>query len=198
MPVGRLLFCLHVRTYHACDGTLVRESEPRIAELTSSVDELLRMRGTPEKSEITEAMQFGVAEFRGSSHGTSAEHALQKPPMSRRALAEDPQTHSAKIHSPAVIARDRSSIPPPGLDWLRIAEQTQSTLQLRPAFVFEAQLRHIQRPEWATCGRKRPAVRSGLPRFANAPGLLRPVIGKQLQSMHRLGAQARSQLLQKL
>ena len=45
--------------------------------------------------------------------------------MGRSSLAIDPQSHAMKIESRVVIARDVATIPPTGLDALRLAEQSQ-------------------------------------------------------------------------
>ena len=51
--------------------------------------------------------------------------------MGCRSLAENPQSHAMNINGRVVIARDISTIPPTGLDTLRLAEEAQRSSATR-------------------------------------------------------------------
>ena len=53
----------------------------------------------------------------------SPEHPMEEPPVRRGSLTEDPQPHAMKVGGRVVIAGDVATVPPTGLDALRLAEK---------------------------------------------------------------------------
>ena len=53
----------------------------------------------------------------------SPKHSVEEPAVRRGPLTENPQPHAMKVGSRVVIAGDIATVPPTGLDALRLAQQ---------------------------------------------------------------------------
>ena len=67
------------------------------------------------------------------SWSRSPEYSVEEPAMWRTPLTKNPQLHAVKIHGREIVTRDIATIPPPGLDPLRLTQEAQRTPSARQA-----------------------------------------------------------------
>ena len=69
--------------------------------------------------------------------------------MRRGSLTKNPQPHAMKVDGRVVIAGDVATVPPTGLDTLRLAEEAQRPATPRQAITLGQKPRHRQQPQGA-------------------------------------------------
>ena len=84
----------------------------------------------------------------------SPKHSVEEPAMRRGPLTENPQPHAMKVGGRVVIAGDVATVPPTGLDALRLTEESQRPPTPRETIA----LAKVAAPVAATSGVEMPAT----------------------------------------
>src|SRR5581483_381133 len=123
--------------------------------------------------------------------------------MRRGALTKNPQLHAITVPGDVIVALDISSVPPAALDAFHLSGQAQGPAASRPAFLLLQELRSRQKPQRTAKGRPGRRRRSihcseSCVRLSDTRCSFRTMPGKNLQSTHGCGTEARAQMLDEL